>query len=151
MKTHLVIHHSATRDSVTLSWPVIRKAHMDRGWRDIGYHYGIEWHDRAGPTPGYYEMMIGRTLTERAAGEPKEGMNYKGVHVCFVGNFDIERPKLELWQFAMPHLAAIVELFDIPIENVLGHREIADVATYKKCPGVRWDMARFRTMLGGQP
>jgi hypothetical protein len=149
MKSHLVIHHSGTTDSDTLSWAAIRTYHLKKNWVNIGYHLGVEWVDRPGDTPGYYEMMAGRPLLARAAGEPKEGFNRKGIHVCFVGNFDKIRPPIELWQFAMPHLADLLDVLGIPLQNVIGHREIANVGTYKQCPGKLWSMDAFRDMLGG--
>lgn len=104
-----------------------------------------------GEGTAHYEILVGRPLLARAAGEPKDGFNRKGVHVCFVGNYDVSSPPPELWAFAMPHLSALLDVLGIPIDNVLGHREIADVGTYKQCPGAKWDMDRFRTMLAGQP
>lgn len=145
----MVIHHSGTADGDTLSWPIIRKNHKAKGWIDIGYHLGIEWHARTVES-GSYEIMAGRPVNARAAGEPKEGMNSKGLHVCFIGNFDLVTPSLSMWRFAMPHLAAWCDAFEIPLENVIGHREIADVGTYKQCPGAHWNMDQFREMLGGQ-
>jgi hypothetical protein len=150
MKTHLVIHHSGTKDGNTLTWPIIRKDHISRGWVDIGYHLGVEWAKREG-TSGCYELLAGRPLTARAAGEPKEGMNRRGIHVCFIGNYDLAEPAPEMWRFVMPHLASFLDILSIPVENVIGHREIADVGTYKQCPGKHWNMHRFRAMLGGQP
>lgn len=149
MKTHLIIHHTLTEDGDTLSWPAIRRTHLEKGWVDIGYHWGVEWSDR-GYNTAHYEILAGRPMLARAAGEPKWGMNRKGVHVAFVGNYDIMEPPMEMWRFAMPHLADIIDALDIPIENVLGHREISNVGSYKQCPGAKWDMDKFRHLLGGQ-
>lgn len=149
MKTHLVIHHSGTKDGDTLSVPAIRRYHLQKGWTDIGYHLLCEWVDRPGDVPGGFELLAGRPLLARAAGEPKEGFNRKGVHICFVGDYDQEPPSMDMWRFAMPHLADLLDVLKIPLENVIGHREIADVARYKACPGKMWDMNMFRTMLGG--
>lgn len=147
VKTHLVVHHSATADSGSLSVPVIRRVHTQGyGWRDIAYNWMIEWVDRR-DCPGGYEMLSGRPPSMQAAGERRQSMNRVGLHVLFVGNFDKEEPDIAMWQFAAPHLIDIMEVHDIPTENLIGHREILGVT--KSCPGKLWDMEAFRDFIGG--
>ena len=136
MKTHLVVHHSLTRDSETVSWQAIRRYHKSKGWIDVGYHYGVEG------ISGEYEMLVGRPVLSRAAAAHEAGMNRLGVHVCFVGNFDDGPPPEKMLSFAIPHLTDICEALRIPIdrEHVIGHRE---VAPYKTCPGSQFDLDLF--------
>jgi N-acetylmuramoyl-L-alanine amidase len=144
VKTHLVVHHSATRDSKTYSWPAIRRYHMkDLGWLDIGYHYGVELGSN-GP-----EMLVGRPLLARAAAAYQERMNVVGVHVCFVGNYDEAPHPMDLIAYAAPRLADICELLEIPLNDycVIGHRDVEGVS--KSCPGDNFDMNRFRRTLRG--
>lgn len=144
MKTHLMIHHSLTKDSGTVSWQAIRRYHMETlGWRAIGYHLGVE---RIGDR---YEMLVGRPLTWSAAAAYQKGMNSKAIHVCFVGNYDDAPPPEEMLAFALPHLAAICDLVGIQVDpgHVIGHRL---VAPYKTCPGDMFDMSQFIRLLKGQ-
>ena len=131
-KTHVVMHHSATQDSRTLSWQAIRRYHLNKGWRDVGYHLGVELvGDR-------YEALLGRALDEKGAHAYQRGMNHKGIGVVLVGNFDITPPTDEMLGFTARHVAGILRLLTIPVSSVLPHRE---VAAYKTCPGrlFPWD------------
>ena len=140
-KTHIVIHHSATSDSGSMSWQAVRRYHLEKGWTNIGYNLGVE---RIGEE---YEMLLGRPLDAQAAGEPKDNFNRKGIHICFIGNFDLAPPEMRMWRFAGKHITALMALLHIPIENIIGHREIANVSDYKQCPGKFWDMKQFRKLM----
>ena len=167
VKTHLVAHHSLTKDGKTVSAQAIRRWHtgwkykgnliaepdaralVARGdpgvrgpWSDVGYHYLCEL------IGNRYELLVGRPLLARAAAAREKRMNTHGVHVCFVGNFDLAPPPQAMFDYAIPHLADLCEALDIPIdaEHVIGHR---DVAPYKSCPGTEFDLNLFRALLLG--
>ena len=143
MKTHLVLHHSLTKDGQTVSWNAIRRYHMlELGWLDNGYNFGVE------DIGGSYEILAGRPLLARAAAAYQNGMNRKGVHVCFVGNYDLAPPPVAMLDVAARFLADICEALSIPLttEFVTGHR---DVAPYKSCPGKHFDVADFVRRLRG--
>lgn len=144
MKTHLVVHHSLTKDSGTVSWDAIRRYHMEvRGWRAPAYHLGVEF------IGDHYEMLVGRPLSWSASAAREQRMNHLGIHVCFVGNYDERQPPAEMLAFALPHLAAICDLVGIQVdrEHVIGHR---DVTPWKSCPGKMFDMDLFVQLLEGQ-
>jgi hypothetical protein len=144
MKQYLVIHHSLTRDGQTVSWDTIRSYHTRvKGWAECGYQFGVEL------IGNHHEMLVGRPLLDRAAAATQKNMNRLGVHVCFVGNYDVAPPPPSMLEFAFPHLASICDALNIPIdrEHVIGHRE---VAPYKSCPGTQFDLDAFVERLRGE-
>lgn len=139
--SYIIIHHSLTKDSETVSWQAIRKYHMDTlGWKDIGYHYGIEMVNTE------YEILVGRMEGTQGAHCNQEGINRKSIGICCVGNYNNDLPDLALWNMLLDLCENICLRYDIPVENVKGHR---DYAPYKSCPGNAFDMADFRNDLKG--
>lgn len=138
--THIILHHSLTADGYTVSWGPIRRYHtQDLGWRDIGYHFGIE---RVGD---YLEILCGRQPYD--TGAHTKGMNGKAIGICFVGNFDKAPPPDGVWQKGLELCEWLCRAFTIPVCNVQGHREYAD---YKSCPGTQFDLVKFRSELAGR-
>ena len=132
----IILHHSLTADNQTVSWNAIRHYHtIDRGWKDIGYHYGIELiNDR-------YEILVGRHLT--VTGAHTKGHNLDSIGICFVGNFDITEPPLEQWIQGVALVRSLLEVFRLTPDDVYGHRVFAD----KSCPGNLFNMDKFRNLL----
>lgn len=128
--THIIIHHSLTKDSSTVSWGAIRRYHVEtKGWSAIGYHAGIEL------VGDVYETLFGRMPDE--VGAHTVGMNAKAIGICVVGNFDVD----DLPSKALEKLVEICRYFmrtySISVENVGKHSEFAP----KSCPGTKfpWD------------
>ena len=140
--SYIIIHHSLTKDSKTVSWQPIRKWHMglhpDSPYKmiDIGYQYGIELvNDR-------YETLVGRM--EGTVGAHTRGVNGVSIGICLVGNFDNEPPDIAQWKILLKLCANICLRYNISADNVKGHREYAP---YKSCPGNAFDMIKFRKDL----
>ena len=134
---HIIIHHSLTKDGRTVSWDAIRRYHVGKlYWHDIGYHFGIE---RVGRR---YEILCGRMMTDHGA--HCIGLNGRSLGICFLGNFDNVPPPAEQWDLGVRLAKALATVCRIPVANVRGHRAYA---TWKSCPGLRFDMGLFRRQL----
>lgn len=148
--THVILHHSLTEDSGTVSWGAIRRYHTQvKGWRDIGYHWGIEL------VGDYHEVLLGRWWDDAGAHVAELGMNQKSLGICLVGNFDQEPPSPPQWAVAQQLVRRLLVRWGIPVGQVLGHREVGlqagmdwRLGQYKSCPGRLFSMDDFRQELG---
>lgn len=158
-KTHIIIHHSATADSKTVSWSAIRRYHtsyrhngniiteatareyearglkVEHPWKEIGYQYGIELIENE------YEILLGRMITDSGAHCPQGEMNEKGIGICFVGNFDNAPPSDELYLIGARLVGSLCKFGGILVEHVQGHH---DYNSGKSCPGRMFDLNYFR-------
>lgn len=131
----IIVHHSLTKDSNTVSWPVIRNYHKRSGYVDIGYHFGVE------NLRGATEILIGRMPHE--VGAHCRGNNYNSLGVLCVGNFDNEAPSKAKWNALKKLISYLMKCFQI--EMIYGHGELD---ARKTCPGKMFDMDRLRLELG---
>lgn len=139
---YIIIHHSATAQGDAETF---RRAHTAKGWRDIGYHYVIG----NGTYSGNGEVETGRTEAEDGAHCNVDGMNFKSIGICLVGNFDIDKPTPAQMEALERLCRDIMERHKIPASRVLGHGEVKGAAT--NCPGKNFDMAAFRKRLERKP
>ena len=143
-KTHIIIHHSLTADGTCVNTSAIRRYHVETlGWAAIGYHYLLE------DINGDFEVLLGRWVDEIGAHCKDMKMNFRGIGICFVGNYDEQVPVLGLWRKGVELVKRLVMIHDIPIENILGHREVQVMAGIppeerKSCPGKTFSMDKFR-------
>lgn len=150
--THIMLHHSLTKDSHTVSWAAIEQYHKETNkWKDIGYHFGLErvvnmdlqrW-----LAPYSYQALIGRPVEQEGSACPQGNMNQVAIHICVVGNFDIEYPTEELYERLYKRLVGpLSHQYKIPPENWVGHR---DYNPHKSCPGTFFDLDRLRKFHKG--
>jgi len=136
---YIMIHHSLTRDSSTVSWQAIRHYHVAKlGWNDIGYHFGIEL------VNGQYEVLIGRMLNEDGAHCREAAMNRLAIGICFIGNFDEDNLPDHQRSLGVRLVKSLMAPFGIPADHVVRHH---DFAPYKSCPGTRFPWAAFKNQL----
>lgn len=135
----LIIHCSATKDSGTVSWPAIRRYHKnERGWLDIGYHFGVEY------VGAEVEILIGRLPD--VPGAHCRDHNHESLGVCVVGDYDVYPPSALIWGRAVALARWICVEWGIRYNNVWGHREFDNKKT---CPGLKFDMDKFRYEMQG--
>lgn len=130
----IILHHSLTTDSGTVSWNAIRKYHVETlGWKDIGYQFGIEL------VGNRYEVLVGRMMNE--IGAHTVGQNSNSIGICFVGNFDDTEVPVEQWALGVRLVRCLCQVFGIQSNEIHGHKEYA----VKSCPGKLFDVWRFRS------
>jgi N-acetylmuramoyl-L-alanine amidase len=138
--SHIVIHHSLTKDSGSVSWGAIRKYHVEvNKWKDIGYHFGVEL------VGDGYEVLVGRPETSEGAACYQQGMNKRGIQVCCVGDYDSVAPPDKMLEILVDRLLIpLCFRYSIVPANIQGHEVYA---TYKSCPGKLFDMDKLRGLV----
>jgi hypothetical protein len=128
---HIVIHHSATPDGSAARFD---KAHRQRGWDELGYHFVID-NGRGGPDG---RIEVGTRWKHQkwgahTGGTPRNEYNSFGIGICLVGDFSGRMPsraQLESLNRLVTYLAA---RHDIPPGHVIGHCDAPGATT--DCPG----------------
>lgn len=113
----IILHHSASPMSTT-TFEDIKRWHLERGFKDIGYHWVI---DKNG------ELWKGRP--ESQIGAHCKGHNRDSIGICIVGNFELE--ELNEYQFnTLRYLLYFLEekYYTLDIHN---HYYLSKT----KCPG----------------
>lgn len=170
----IVWHHSASPDTITRNWDAIVRYHksyridyrivtkdvferlhgqsgdhkLQLPWRDVGYHGGTELVD------GKQVFQLGRLLCLTGAHAAVAGVsnrfNEECIGLCRIGNFERVAPSKEEWEFDLSVTRSFMDAFGFGSEQVLGHREVydkLDIRRQKTCPGMMWDVYRFRGAL----
>jgi Negative regulator of beta-lactamase expression len=132
----IILHHSLTKDSGTVSWQAIRRYHIETmKWDDIGYHYGLEMIGTE------CEVLVGRPLD--VIGAHTRGYNSYSVGICCVGNYDGEHLPGVMFEKLVPLVRSLMHTFHIPLSAIRRHAEFAP----KTCPGTLFPMLRLLSEL----
>jgi hypothetical protein len=143
---NIIIHCS---DSGFGNANMIRSWHKERGWRDIGYHFIIL---NGQITKNFYlnalngSISVGRELDENnylsynEIGAHTLGYNKSSIGICLIG---INIFTVQQFDALIDLVAEFMELYEIPIKNVLGHYE-TERAKGKTCPNIDMDLFRLK-------
>ena len=138
---YLTIHHTGRNNDFPF-FIQLRHRYL-RGWEDIGYHYII------GNTRPFTEdgkLYTGRS--EDFEGAHTIGYNQNSLGICLIGNFDKVVPSERQFETLFSLLKVKARQYNVPVENVRGHREFPGVQ--KSCPGRLVDMDYVRAVLSGE-
>lgn len=138
---YIIIHHSA---SPWLNEVELRSWHLARGFSDIGYHYfilnGFLYNNREYDLSKDGIVGVGRDIEKDGA--HTLNWNSKAIGICLAGDKGLYTFK-QIY-FLNILLKNLMEEFEIPIKNILGHYEV-DPVKKPLCPSI--DMNIFRNFL----
>ncbi len=82
----IILHCSATQEGKNVKTETIRKWHLRKGWRDIGYHFVV---------------LLDGTVEEgrpiEMTGAHTKGQNYGSIGICYIGGVEKERGEDGKW------------------------------------------------------
>ena len=118
----LFVHCAATKEGVDVTTDTIKKWHLARGFKDIGYHYVI-----------YRDGSIHQGRKENVAGAHVSGYNKNSIGICYVGGLDSKgNPKDTRTPAQRDTMLALLRALKkrYPSATIYGHRDYAN----KACP-----------------
>jgi len=137
----IIVHHSLTKDSSTVSWNAIRKYHTQTlRWSDIGYHAGVELVSSGGESS--YEVLMGRMWDQ--PGAHTRGHNHDSLGICFVGDYDKLPPKREMLITGAAVIALWKKIYNISINDIFTHHEFNK---HKSCPGTLFSLFTLKMLV----
>lgn len=148
----IVIHHS---DSNWGTANDIRKWHLQRGWRDIGYNFVIS---NGVPTSEdsknkrEFECMVGQIEYGRIldadpwieadeVGAHAYGFNRDSIGICLIHKKG--KYPYKMMSTLIRLCACLCKMFNLKPENIVGHYELDEKKP--ECPSI--DMEKFRMHL----
>ena len=136
----ITVHYTATYDDQDIGAREIRRMHLDRGWRDIGYHFVIR-------LDGTVEQ--GRPVHQ--VGAHVGGQNSRNIGIVYVGGLKRETGRDVGVNTLKPaqEKALIAEIRALlkkhPKARVVGHNDLANT----QCPG--FDVPAWWARVNAEP
>ncbi|HWB18681.1 MAG TPA: peptidoglycan recognition family protein [Phycisphaerales bacterium] len=100
----------------------IRRAHRNKGWGDIGYHFAI---DRGG--------RVWQCRPLQWQGAHVKDCNPGNIGVVNLGNFEIQSPSQAQLTALNNHLEYLMRTYNVPVSKIRTHQEWPSART--ECPG----------------
>ena len=148
-----IVLHTAAFTGRDCDRDMIDQWHKARNWSGIGYHFVILNAQHSTKADGVIEN--GRPTNK--AGAHALGLNSRSLGICCIGHGDKFDFTPAQYQSLYGLIRRLMTEFSIPINKVIGHRELNDLAeqeiistryrTSKSCPGNKIDMNFIRQQL----
>jgi|SRR5210317_157143 hypothetical protein len=123
---YIIIHHSVTPQKPWLEVaPGIDRSHENRGFPKAKSGYYIGYH-RLIDLDGV-QLMV-RDDIEMGSHCSAQGMNFKAIGICLLGNFEKDEPTYEQLEKLRQVLVKLMAKHDIPVENILPHGKVGQTA-----------------------
>ncbi len=134
---YVVVHHSASSSGDA---DAFGRAHKQRGWDGLGYHFVIG----NGTGSGDGEIEVGYRWRQQSQGAHAGSQQYNryGIGICLVGNFDRARPSARQLGSLERLVAFLTSTYRMPSANVIEHRDVRQT----ECPGRNFP---FAAMMAG--
>jgi hypothetical protein len=137
-KTHIIIHHTASRDDpIAKDWEGLRAYHLAKGWRDIGYNWGGEMVDHLAV------IREGRSLDIQGAHCRNHNMNRIGIGFAVIGNFELAPPPPALIDMVADKCVFLCREYGIPAWHIDPHSKYSNTL----CPGRLFPMNYLRELV----
>jgi len=146
---YLVIHHSASPSGNAASFD---RMHRGKGWDGLAYHFVIT-NGKGGPDGGlqvssrWWAQKHGAHAGAMPVDTPpdeRNAYNEFGIGICLVGNFEHRAPSRAQMKTLAMLVTKLRGQFNIPVENVVGHRHVKSTA----CPGGLFPWKTLFAMTG---
>lgn len=130
---HIDIHHSASLISNYQGKSTVESfanSHVNtNNWPGLGYHYVV------GPNGDVFKTGYASESRWSVGGN-----NSYTISIMLIGRLHEEEPTEVEWDNAVNLASQLANAYNVPVENIKGHREYPNQATL--CPGI--DMNEFR-------